>query len=56
MALKALIFGTDDIYSELKPLYDAAVARGNLEIVATAELTNNSVNLVYADGRPGGGR
>ena len=55
MAYKTLIFGTDDIYKELKPFYDRAVQCGNLEIVATADMKNNSVNLVYADGRPGGG-
>ena len=40
MAYKTLIFGTDNIYSALKPLYDAEVVRGNLEIVATVEDTN----------------
>ena len=29
MAYKALIFGTDDLYSTLKPLYDAQVKNGN---------------------------
>ena len=33
MAYKALIFGTDDIYKELKPFYEREVQRGNLEIV-----------------------
>lgn len=55
MAYKALIFGVDDIYPKLKPFYDTEVQRGNLEIVATAEIQKDSVNLVYADGRPGGG-
>ena len=35
MALRTLIFGTDDIYPKLKPYYDREVERGNLEIVAT---------------------
>ena len=55
MAYKALIFGTDDIYKELKPFYEREVQRGNLEIVAYAELENDNVNFVYADGRRGGG-
>ena len=61
MAYKALIFGTKDtfgknnIYEMLKPFYEAEVKRGNLEIVATAELEGDVVNLVYTDGRRGGG-
>lgn len=54
MAYKALIFGTDNIYPKLKPFYDAEVKCGNLEIVAIAELKNDNVNIVYADGRRGG--
>lgn len=54
MTYKALIFGTDNLYPTLKPFYEAEVKRGNLEIIATAELTNDAVNLVYADGRRGG--
>ncbi|MBQ3444828.1 MAG: CatB-related O-acetyltransferase [Selenomonadaceae bacterium] len=53
MAYKALIFGTDDLYPTLKPFYDAQAKSGNLEIVATAELVNNTFNLVYADGKKG---
>lgn len=37
MAYKALMFGTDDLYPKLKPLYDAAVKNGTLEIVATVD-------------------
>ncbi len=40
MALKALIFGTDDIYPKLKSLYDAEAQRGTLEIVSLIEDTN----------------
>lgn len=54
MAYKTLLFGTDDLYPTLKPFYDKEVERGNLEIVATAELKGDVVNLVYADGRRGG--
>ena len=54
MAYKTLIFGTDDLYPKLKPLYEAQVKAGNLEIVATAELKGDDVNIVYVDGRRGG--
>jgi len=54
MACKALIFGTDDIYNELKPFYDRAIKRGNLEVIATADMEKDSLNFVYADGRRGG--
>lgn len=51
MAYKILIFGTDDIYPKLRPFYEGQVKNGNLEIIATAELKNDTVNIVYADGR-----
>ena len=53
MAYKALIFGIDNLYEKLKPLYNTAVKNGNIEIVATAELQKDAVKLVYADGRHG---
>ncbi len=53
MAYKTLIFGTDDIYPKLKPFYDAEVKRGNLEIVARAELEKDKINIIYSDGRQG---
>ena len=34
MTFRALIFGTDDLYPKLKPLYEREVKRGNLEIIA----------------------
>ena len=37
MAHKVLIFGTDSLYPKLKPLYDAEVERGNLDIVAVVD-------------------
>ena len=52
MAVKALIFGVDDLYPQLKPFYDLEVKRGNLEIVGYAVLENGGVKL-YAN--PGGG-
>ncbi|MBQ4404292.1 MAG: hypothetical protein II857_07765 [Selenomonadaceae bacterium] len=55
MAYKTLIFGTDDLFNELKPFYDREVQRGNLEIVGYAIIENGKINLVDAAGRPGGG-
>ena len=54
MAVKALIFGTDDLFPQLKPLYDAEVQRGNMEIVGYATLENNEWHI-YAN-QTGGGR
>ncbi|MBR4383195.1 MAG: CatB-related O-acetyltransferase [Selenomonadaceae bacterium] len=50
MAYKTLVFGTDDIYDKLKPLYDAQVQCGNLEIVAYASLENDEIHCVDTDG------
>ena len=51
MAYKALIFGTDDIFNDLKPFYNREIQRGNLEIAAYAEIQKNSVDVTYADGK-----
>lgn len=55
MAVKALIFGTDDLFPQLKPFYDLEVKRGNLEVVGYAVLENGGVKL-YANPGGGGGR
>lgn len=55
MAYKALLFGTDDLFNELKPFYDREVQRGNLEIVGYAVFENNGIRIVTPEGRPGGG-
>ena len=55
MAYKALIFGTDDAYEKLKPFYETAIKRGDFEIVARGKMEGDTVNLVYVDGRRGGG-
>lgn len=52
MAVKALIFGTDDLFPHLKNFYDLEVKRGNLEIVGYAVFENNQWRI-YAN--PGGG-
>ena len=51
MAMKALIFGTDDLYTKLKPFYDAEVKRGTFEIAAFAEIKDDSFSIVEATGR-----
>ncbi len=42
MTFKALVFGTDDLYPKLKPLYDAEVKRGNLKIVVEVDSLNDA--------------
>ena len=50
MAIKALIFGTDDLFNELKPFYEVAVQRGDIDIVGYANFENNAVKLYPAKG------
>ena len=54
MAVKALIFGVDDLYTQLKPFYDLEVQRGNLEIVGYVVSENNEWRI-YANSEGGGG-
>jgi len=51
MAYKALIFGIDDMFDELKPFYTAEVLRGNLEIVAFAVISKNGTLQFITDSR-----
>lgn len=55
MAVRALIFGVDDLYPQLKPFYDLEVQRGNLEIVGYAALENNGGVKLYANPTTNGG-
>ena len=48
MAVRALIFGTDDLFPKLKPFYDAEIQRGNLEIVGYAEMKNGKITFYNA--------
>ncbi len=50
MAVKALIFGVDDFYHALKPYYDMAVYRGDLEIVGHASIEQGGIKLFPAGG------
>lgn len=45
MAYRTLIFGTDNLYPQLKPFYDAEVQRGNLELSLMASLKMTSLDL-----------
>ena len=45
MAVKALIFGVDDLFNELKPFYARAIQRGDIEIVGYAVIEKNEVKL-----------
>lgn len=53
MAVKALIFGTDDLFPQLKPYYEREVQRGNLEIAGYAVIENGGVKLYANPGRGG---
>ena len=54
MALRTLIFGTDDLYPKLKPYYAREVERGNLEIVAYAVFENGGTTFLDGNGNRGG--
>lgn len=54
MAVKALIFGVDDLFQKLLPFYALEVKRGNLEIISFAVLENNEWRI-YANPEVGGG-
>ena len=57
MAIKALIFGTDDLYLNLKNFYDLEVQRGNLEIVAYADLdSSGKIVMRNSENNLGGGK
>ena len=53
MAVKVLIFGTDDLYPALKPFYDQAIHQGLIEIVGYARFENDSVKI-YSELQGGG--
>lgn len=55
MPYKTLIFGVDDLFPQLQPLYMQAVERGTLDIVAYAVLDNDKINIVTPDDSVGGG-
>ena len=54
MAYKTLIFGVDDLFGQLQPLYVREVQRGNLEIVALAVIEPNGISFVTPDDKRGG--
>ncbi len=56
VSVRALIFGVDDLYPQLKPFYDLEVQRGNLEIVGYADIESNGSVKFYASPATNGGR
>ena len=54
MAYKTLIFGTDELFGKLQPHYEKAAQDGILDIIATATISNDVVDIVYSDGKRGG--
>ena len=50
MALKALIFGVDDLFNELKPYYEMAVQRVDIDIVGYAVFEKDGIRLYPATG------
>ena len=55
MALKALIFGTKEATEKFKPFYDAAVKRGDFEIIAQTLFDPKSNRFVIDRVDRGGG-
>lgn len=53
MAVKALIFGVDDLFNELRPFYEMAVQRGDIEIVGYATIEQGAIKLFSAGGGAG---
>ena len=54
MAVKALIFGTDDLYPQLIPFYDKQVQKGNMEIVGCAYIENDKLKTYSENNLLGG--
>ena len=51
MAVKALIFGIDDLFPQLQPFYEMAVQRGDIDIVGYAVFEQDVIRLYAAQGR-----
>ncbi len=50
MAVKALIFGVDDLFPALKPFYEMAEQRGDIDIVGYAVFESDGIKLYPAKG------
>ena len=50
LAIKALIFGVDDLFNELKPFYEVAIQRGDIDIVGYANFEKDGIKLYPARG------
>ena len=54
MAYKTLLFGTDELFKDLKPFYDREVKRGTLKIIATAVFEKDGIHYVTKKVKRGG--
>ena len=54
MAVKALLFGVDDLYPLLRHFYKVAVQCGYIEVVGYVSIENDGIQLHYKDGGGGG--
>ena len=54
MAIKALFFGVDDLFNELRPFYELAVQRGEIAPVAFAVIEQGKISVFPANGGGGG--
>ncbi|MBQ7475937.1 MAG: hypothetical protein IJT06_00910 [Selenomonadaceae bacterium] len=50
MAIKALFFGVDDLFNELRPFYELAVQRGAIDPVAFAVIEQGRISVFPANG------
>ena len=50
MAVKALIFGVDDMFNGLRPYYEMFVQRGDIEIVGYAAFEQGTIKLFSPQG------
>lgn len=50
MAVKALLFGIDDIFNELRPFYEMTVQRGDIEIVGHSVIEQGRIKLFSTGG------
>lgn len=50
MAFKALFFGVDDLFNELKPYYDMTIQRGEIEPVGYAVIEQGKISVFPVNG------
>lgn len=50
MAVKAIVFGEDDMLGFLRPFYFAEIQRGLLDVIGTATEKQGRINLIATRG------